>query len=333
MVGRCQSDTAWVDDGGQSVTRVVVTGGAGFLGSHLCERLLEDDCEVVAIDNLLTGTPDNVHHLLSDPRFRLIEYDITNYLHIVGPVDYVLHFASPASPVDYLRLPIETMKVGATGTFHALGLARAKGARLLLASTSETYGDPQVHPQPETYWGHVNPVGPRGVYDEAKRYAEALTTAYRTYHGVDTTIVRIFNTFGPRMRPNDGRAIPTFIRQALAGEPLTVAGDGSQTRSICYVYDLVEGVLRLMRSDHPGPVNIGNPAEMSVLDLARLVLGVTGSSSPITFVPRPQDDPHVRQPDITLARDVLGWEPKVPVEEGLASCVKWFRQRSGDVTA
>ncbi len=333
MVGRCQSDTAWVDDGGQSVTRVVVTGGAGFLGSHLCERLLEDDCEVVAIDNLLTGTPGNVHHLLSDPRFRLIEYDITNYVHIVGPIHYVLHFASPASPVDYLRLPIETMKVGATGTFHALGLARAKGARLLLASTSETYGDPQVHPQPETYWGHVNPVGPRGVYDEAKRYAEALTTAYRTYHGVDTTIVRIFNTFGPRMRPNDGRAIPTFIRQALAGEPLTVAGDGSQTRSICYVDDLVEGVLRLMRSDHPGPVNIGNPAEMSVLDLARLVLGVTGSSSPITFVSRPQDDPHVRQPDITLARDVLGWEPKVPVEEGLARCVEWFRQRSGDVTA
>jgi dTDP-glucose 4,6-dehydratase len=333
MVGRCQSDTAWVDDGGQSVTRVVVTGGAGFLGSHLCERLLEDDCEVVAIDNLLTGTPGNVHHLLSDPRFRLIEYDITNYVHIVGPIHYVLHFASPASPVDYLRLPIETMKVGATGTFHALGLARAKGARLLLASTSETYGDPQVHPQPETYWGHVNPVGPRGVYDEAKRYAEALTTAYRTYHGMDTTIVRIFNTFGPRMRPNDGRAIPTFIRQALAGEPLTVAGDGSQTRSICYVDDLVEGVLRLMRSDHPGPVNIGNPAEMSVLDLARLVLGVTGSSSPITFVSRPQDDPHVRQPDITLARDVLGWEPKVPVEEGLARCVEWFRQRSGDVTA
>ncbi len=318
---------------GQSVTRVVVTGGAGFLGSHLCERLLEDDCEVVAIDNLLTGTPGNVHHLLSDPRFRLIEYDITNYVHIVGPIHYVLHFASPASPVDYLRLPIETMKVGATGTFHALGLARAKGARLLLASTSETYGDPQVHPQPETYWGHVNPVGPRGVYDEAKRYAEALTTAYRTYHGMDTTIVRIFNTFGPRMRPNDGRAIPTFIRQALAGEPLTVAGDGSQTRSICYVDDLVEGVLRLMRSDHPGPVNIGNPAEMSVLDLARLVLGVTGSSSPITFVSRPQDDPHVRQPDITLARDVLGWEPKVPVEEGLARCVEWFRQRSGDVTA
>jgi dTDP-glucose 4,6-dehydratase len=311
----------------------VVTGGAGFLGSHLCERLLEDDCEVVAIDNLLTGTPGNVHHLLSDPRFRLIEYDITNYVHIVGPIHYVLHFASPASPVDYLRLPIETMKVGATGTFHALGLARAKGARLLLASTSETYGDPQVHPQPETYWGHVNPVGPRGVYDEAKRYAEALTTAYRTYHGMDTTIVRIFNTFGPRMRPNDGRAIPTFIRQALAGEPLTVAGDGSQTRSICYVDDLVEGVLRLMRSDHPGPVNIGNPAEMSVLDLARLVLGVTGSSSPITFVSRPQDDPHVRQPDITLARDVLGWEPKVPVEEGLARCVEWFRQRSGDVTA
>jgi dTDP-glucose 4,6-dehydratase len=307
------------------MARVVVTGAAGFLGSHLAERLLADDCEVVALDNFVTGTPTNVQHLLDHRGFRLVDYDVTNYVHIPGPVDYVLHFASPASPVDYLRLPIETLKVGAIGTLHALGLAREKGARLLLASTSETYGDPQVHPQPETYWGHVNPVGPRGVYDEAKRFAEALTTAYRTFHGVDTTIVRIFNTFGPRMRPGDGRAIPTFVRQALAGEPLTVAGDGSQTRSICYVSDLVEGVLRLLRSGHHGPVNIGNPAEMSVLELAHLVLDVTGSGSPISFIPRPQDDPLVRQPDISLAREVLGWEPVVPVREGMARTVEWFR--------
>ncbi len=309
------------------MTRVVVTGGAGFLGSHLCERLLADGCDVIALDNLSTGTPDNVRHLLANKRFTLVKYDITNYIHIPGPVDFILHFASPASPIDYLRLPIETLKVGAIGTLHALGLAREKGARLLLASTSETYGDPQVHPQPETYWGHVNPVGPRGVYDEAKRYAEALTTAYRTFHGVDTTIVRIFNTFGPRMRPDDGRAIPTFIRQALAGEPLTVAGDGAQTRSVCYVSDLIEGLLRLVRSGHHGPVNIGNPGEMSVLDLARLVLEVTGSESPISFIPRPQDDPLVRQPDITLARQVLDWEPRVPVREGMARTVEWFRQQ------
>jgi dTDP-glucose 4,6-dehydratase len=306
------------------VERIVVTGGAGFLGSHLCERLVADGCMVIALDNLLTGGPHNVAHLIPHPRFRFIRCDITNYIHVPGPVDRILHFASPASPVDYLRLPIETLKVGSIGTLHALGLAREKGARLLLASTSETYGDPQVHPQPESYWGHVNPVGPRGVYDEAKRYAEALTTAYRTYHGVDTTIVRIFNTFGPRMRPNDGRAIPTFIRQALAGEPLTVAGDGSQTRSVCYVDDLVDGVIRLLRADHPGPVNIGNPREMSVLELALLVLDVTSSRSRITFVARPQDDPRVRQPDITLARQVLGWEPRVDVADGLARTVDWF---------
>ncbi|MGY1786714.1 UDP-glucuronic acid decarboxylase family protein [Geodermatophilus sp. SYSU D00698] len=311
------------------MTRVVVTGGAGFLGSHLCERLLDDGCEVLALDNLVTGNPENVDHLLTRDGFRLVKYDVTNFVHVVGPVDAVLHFASPASPIDYLRLPIETLKVGSAGTLHALGLARAKSARFLLASTSETYGDPQVHPQPESYWGHVNPVGPRGVYDEAKRYAEALTTAYRTYHGVDTAIVRIFNTFGPRMRPNDGRAIPTFIRQALAGEPLTVAGDGSQTRSVCYVDDLVEGIVRLLRSDHPGPMNIGNPGEMSVLDLAKLVVEVTGSTSAVEFIERPQDDPTVRQPDITLAREVLGWEPAVPVEEGLARTVDWFRTRGG----
>jgi dTDP-glucose 4,6-dehydratase len=310
------------------MTRVVVTGGAGFLGSHLCERLLSNGDDVVALDNMLTGRPDNLQEFLDHERFRLVRYDITNYIHVPEPVDFILHFASPASPIDYLRLPIETLKVGSIGTLHALGLAREKGARLLLASTSETYGDPKVHPQPESYWGHVNPVGPRGVYDEAKRYAEALTTAYRTFHGVDTTIVRIFNTFGPRMRSEDGRAIPTFIRQALRGEPLTVAGDGSQTRSVCYVTDLVEGVLRLLHSGHPGPMNIGSPDEMSVLDLARLVLEVTGSYSPISFVARPQDDPHVRCPDITLAREVLGWEPRVPVRDGMVRTVQWFLEQA-----
>jgi dTDP-glucose 4,6-dehydratase len=298
--------------------RVVVTGGAGFLGSHLCERLLADGCEVVALDNFLTGTPANVAHLMEHDGFRLLKADITDYIHVPGAVDAVLHFASPASPIDYLLLPIETLKVGSIGTLHALGLAKEKGARFLLASTSETYGDPQVHPQPETYWGHVNPVGPRGVYDEAKRYAEALTMAYRRTHQVDTAIVRIFNTFGPKMRPNDGRAIPTFIRQALKGEQVTVAGDGSQTRSVCYVDDLVEGILRLLRSNLPGPVNIGNPHELSMLDLAR-------SDSEIGFIPRPEDDPSVRQPDITLARRELGWEPQVDLDDGLARTIAWFR--------
>lgn len=306
--------------------RAVVTGGAGFLGSHLAERLLDEDVEVVCVDNFLTGTPANVQHLLGRPGFRLLRCDVTDYLHVPGDVDYVLHLASPASPVDYLRLPIQTMKVGSMGTLHALGLAKDKGARFLLASTSETYGDPQVHPQPETYWGHVNPVGPRGVYDEAKRFAEALTTAYRSYHGVDTAIIRIFNTFGPRMRPDDGRAIPTFIRQALEGAPLTVAGDGRQTRSVCYVDDLVDGAVRLLRSDLPGPVNIGNPHEMSVLDIARLVVELTGSGSEVTFVGRPQDDPEVRQPDITLARRQLGWEPQISVVDGLKQTVAWFRE-------
>jgi dTDP-glucose 4,6-dehydratase len=315
------------------VARVVVTGGAGFLGSHLCTRLLDDGFDVLALDNMLTGSPENVQHLLARERFQLVKYDITNYIHVAGPVDFILHFASPASPIDYLRLPIETLKVGSIGTLHALGLARDKGARLLLASTSETYGDPQVHPQPETYWGHVNPVGPRGVYDEAKRYAEALTTAYRTFHDVDTSIVRIFNTYGPRMRPNDGRAIPTFIRQALNGEPLTVTGDGSQTRSVCYVADLVEGIVRLLHSGYPGPVNIGNPVEMSMLELARLVLDVAGSSSAITFIDRPQDDPLVRKPDIGLARAVLGWEPDVPVAEGIRRTVDWFREQRNIVEA
>ena len=304
--------------------RVVVTGGAGFLGSHLCERLLDDGCEVIALDNFLTGRPENVEHLTGRPGFRLLRCDVTDYVHVPGPVDQVLHLASPASPVDYLQLPIETLKVGSTGTLHALGLAKDKGARFLLASTSETYGDPQVHPQPETYWGHVNPVGPRGVYDEAKRYAEALTMAYRRTHDVDTAIVRIFNTHGPRMRPNDGRAIPAFATQALAGKPLTVAGDGSQTRSIIYVDDLVEGIVRLLRSDLPGPVNVGNPHEASVLAIAETVRRLAGSESEIVFVPRPTDDPSVRRPDITLAREALGWEPRVGFEEGLARTIAWF---------
>jgi dTDP-glucose 4,6-dehydratase len=309
----------------------VVTGGAGFLGSHLCERLLDDGYDVVCLDNFLTGSPRNVEHLMQRPGFRLVRADVSDYVHVTGPVDAVLHFASPASPIDYLRLPIHTLKVGSIGTLHTLGLAREKGARYLLASTSETYGDPQVHPQPESYWGHVNPVGPRGVYDEAKRFAEALTMAYRRTHGVDTGIVRIFNTFGERMRPDDGRAIPTFIRQALLGEQITVAGDGSQTRSICYVDDLVDGIVRLLHSDHSGPVNIGNPHEVSVLELAQWIRTLADSSSDIAFVERPEDDPMVRQPDISLARAALGWEPRVPIEEGLKRTIAWFAHHP-DVT-
>jgi dTDP-glucose 4,6-dehydratase len=305
--------------------RVVITGGAGFLGSHLCERFLADGDEVVCLDNFLTGKPENVEHLIGRPGFRLIRADVTHFVHVSGPVDLVLHFASPASPIDYLQLPIQTMKVGSIGTLHTLGLAKEKGARFVLASTSEAYGDPQVHPQPESYWGHVNPVGPRGVYDEAKRFAEALTMAYRRAHAVDTAIVRIFNCFGARMRPDDGRAIPTFIRQALRGEPMTVAGDGSQTRSIQYVDDLVEGVVRLAESGHAGPMNIGSPHEMTMLSLAELIRDLTGSSSEIVFIPRPEDDPSVRQADITLAREVLGWEPKVDPTEGLKRTIEWFR--------
>jgi dTDP-glucose 4,6-dehydratase len=308
----------------RSLRRVVVTGGAGFLGSHLCTRLVSEDVEVVCLDNLLTGDAANLTHLQGDRRFRFIRCDVTDFVHLPGPVDAVLHFASPASPIDYLKLPIETLKVGSVGTLHGLGLALEKGARFVLASTSEVYGDPQVHPQPESYWGHVNPVGPRGVYDEAKRFSEALVTAYRSSRGVDTGIVRIFNTYGPRMRPDDGRAIPTFLSQALAGEPLTVAGDGSQTRSICYVDDLVTGILALARSEHPGPMNIGNPDEMSVLDLAHRIIELTGSRSTVEFIERPVDDPVVRRPDTTLAREVLGWEPQVPWQEGLARTAEWF---------
>jgi dTDP-glucose 4,6-dehydratase len=305
----------------------VVTGGAGFLGSHLCERLLADGYRVTCLDNFLTGGGPNVEHMLGRDSFRLVRADVSDYIHVVDPVDAVLHFASPASPIDYLQLPIHTLKVGSIGTLHSLGLAKEKGARFVLASTSEVYGDPLMHPQPETYWGNVNPVGPRGVYDEAKRFAEALTVAYRQTHGVDTAIVRIFNTFGPRMRANDGRAIPTFIRQALNDEPLTVAGDGSQTRSVCYVDDLIEGIIRVVHSGLGGPINLGNPHEMSVLDLAEWIRELAGSRSLITFVPRPQDDPTVRQPDISYARRALGWEPTVSVEDGLKQTIEWFRTR------
>jgi dTDP-glucose 4,6-dehydratase len=315
------------------MTRAVVTGGAGFLGSHLCEALLDRDIEVLCLDNFLTGTPANVQHLMERPGFRLVRADVTDYVHVPQAVDYVLHFASPASPIDYAELPIHTMKVGSIGTLHALGLAKEKGARYLLASTSETYGDPLIHPQPETYWGNVNPVGPRGVYDEAKRFAEALTSAYRRTHGVDTSIVRIFNTYGPRMRPRDGRAIPTFIRQALRGEPLTVAGDGSQTRSVCYVSDLVEGLLGFLLSSETGPMNIGNPYEIPVIDIARRIKELTGSASPIEFIPRPEDDPTVRQPDISLARRALGWEPQVSLDEGLKRTIDWFSQHPDVVRA
>jgi dTDP-glucose 4,6-dehydratase len=307
------------------MTRAVITGATGFLGSHLAERLLDEGMEVLGLDNFLTGPPSNVDHLLQRRGFRLVRADVTDFIHVGGAVDYVLHFASPASPVDYLQLPIETLKVGSVGTLHALGLAREKSARFLLASTSEVYGDPQVHPQPESYWGHVNPVGPRGVYDEAKRFSEAMTVAYRSTHGVDTAIVRIFNCFGPRMRPNDGRAIPTFIRQALRGEPLTVAGDGQQTRSVQYVDDLIEGLLRLLRSDHPGPMNIGNPHELTVLELAERIRDLVGGASEIEFIERPQDDPMVRQPDIALATEVLGWKPQVSIDDGLRRTIDWFR--------
>jgi dTDP-glucose 4,6-dehydratase len=307
--------------------RVLITGAAGFLGSHLVDRFLADGHEVVGVDNLVTGSTDNIAHLSGNPKFQFIQHDVTNYIFVEGPLHGVLHFASPASPVDYLELPIQTLKVGSLGTHKALGLAKAKGARFLLASTSEVYGDPQVHPQPESYWGHVNPVGPRGVYDEAKRFAEAMTMAYHRYHKVDTRIVRIFNTYGPRMRARDGRVVSNFVVQALKGQPLTVYGDGSQTRSFCYVSDLVDGIVRLFHSDSSDPTNIGNPHEFTVLQLAEMTLKLIGSKSVIERHPLPTDDPKVRRPDITLARKKLGWQPKVELEEGLGKTIEYFRGR------
>ena len=304
--------------------RAVVTGGAGFVGSWLCEHLVERGVEVVCVDNLVTGSRDNLSALEGRPGFELVEQDVSEGLPVDGPVDWVLHLACPASPVDYLRLPVETMMVGSMGTRHALDLAERTAARFLLASTSEVYGDPAEHPQPESYWGNVNPVGPRSVYDESKRFAEALTTAYRTARGVDTTIVRIFNTFGPRMRVDDGRAIPAFMSQALTGRPLTVAGDGSQTRSLCYVEDTVAGIVALAAADHPGPVNIGSQDEMSMLELAERVRALAGSRSTVEFVELPEDDPRVRRPDTRRAAELLGWEPQVSVEEGLKRTLEWF---------
>ena len=305
--------------------RVCVTGAAGFLGSHLCDRLLAEGHEVVGLDNLLTGNTRNIAHLADHRRFWFVRHDVTRFIFIDGPLDAVMHFASPASPIDYLELPIQTLKVGSLGTHNALGLAMAKKARFLLASTSEVYGDPLVHPQPETYWGNVNPIGPRGVYDEAKRFAEAMTMAYQRAHGVDTRIVRIFNTYGERMRPRDGRVVPALIGQALAGEPMTVFGDGSQTRSFCYVSDLIDGIYRLLLSSEALPVNIGNPAELSVLEFARTIQRLTGTRSEIVFRPLPVDDPRVRQPDIAKARARLAWEPKVGLEEGLGRTIEYFR--------
>ncbi len=302
----------------------LVTGGAGFLGSHLCDRLLAEGHQVICMDNLLTGNLDNIAHLRSRTDFEFVHHNVTTHIDWSGPLDFIFHFASPASPIDYLELPIQTLKVGSLGTHNALGLAKAKGARLLLASTSEVYGDPLVHPQVESYWGNVNPIGPRGVYDEAKRFAEAIVMAYHRFHGIETRIVRIFNTYGPRMRPKDGRIVPAFCCQALKGEPITVFGDGSQTRSFCFVSDLIDGIFRLMMSDHADPVNIGNPRELTVMDFAVKIKELTGSAAPIVHKPLPVDDPKVRQPNIDKARALLGWEPKMTLEEGLRLTIDYF---------
>ncbi len=307
--------------------RSLVTGGAGFLGSHLCDRLLNEEHEVICLDNLITGNTDNIAHLLGNKKFKFISYDVTNYIFINGNIDYCFHFASPASPIDYIKLPIQTLKVGSLGTHKALGFAKAKKARFLLASTSETYGDPLIHPQIEEYWGNVNPVGPRGVYDEAKRFAEAMTMAYHRYHGIETRIIRIFNTYGERMRIDDGRAIPAFISQALRNEDVTVFGDGNQTRSVCYVSDLIDGIYRLMMSEYDMPMNIGNPDEVTMLELAKEIIHLTGSKSKIIFKDLPEDDPKVRQPDITKAKTILGWSPKVSRQEGLERTLKYFRAK------
>jgi len=303
----------------------VVTGGAGFLGSHLCDRMMAEGMRVVCIDNLLTGNINNISHLFGNEDFQFIKHDVTNYIHVPGPVDYILHFASPASPIDYLKLPIQTLKVGSLGTHKVLGLAKEKNARFLLASTSEVYGDPNIHPQTENYWGNVNPIGPRGVYDEAKRFGEAITMAYHRYHKVQTRIVRIFNTYGPRMRVDDGRALPTFLSQALRGEDLTVFGDGSQTRSFCFVDDLVDGIFKLLLSDETDPVNIGNPSEITIKEFAEELLKLTNSGSKIIYKELPEDDPKIRQPDITRARTILNWEPKIDRKEGLRITLDYFR--------
>lgn len=307
--------------------RILVTGGAGFIGSHLCDRLLDDGHEVLALDNLLTGSVENIAHLAGNRKFRFLFHDVTEYIFIDGALDFIFHLASPASPIDYLMYPIQTLKVGALGTHKTLGLAKFKKAGFLLASTSEIYGDPLVHPQPETYWGNVNPVGPRGVYDEAKRYAEALTFAYRRFHDIDTKVARIFNTYGPRMRSNDGRVVPNFICQALSGKDLTVYGEGSQTRSFCYISDTVEGFIKLMESDITGPVNIGNPGEMTIIEFAEIILRLTDSTSGIVHTDLPLDDPKVRQPDISFAREKLDWKPEVSLEEGIKKTIKYFRER------
>lgn len=308
--------------------RILITGAAGFLGSHLCDRFVKEGYNVIGMDNLITGNLQNIEHLFSLPDFEFYHHDVTKFVHVSGQLDYILHFASPASPIDYLKIPIQTLKVGAHGTHNLLGLAKDKGARILVASTSEVYGDPVVHPQREDYWGNVNPVGPRGVYDEAKRYQEAITMAYHTYHGVETRIIRIFNTYGPRMRLNDGRVLPAFIGQALRGEDLTVFGDGSQTRSFCYVDDLVEGIYRLLHSDYAGPVNIGNPSEITIKEFAEEILKLTGANQKIIYKPLPTDDPKQRQPDITLAKKLLGWEPKVDRKEGLQITYEYFKSLS-----
>jgi len=310
--------------------RILITGGAGFLGSHLCDRFIKEGYQVMAMDNLITGDIRNIEHLFHLPNFTFYHHDVSTYIHVPGELDYILHFASPASPIDYLKIPIQTLKVGSLGIHNCLGLARVKGARVLIASTSEVYGDPTVHPQSEDYWGNVNPVGPRGVYDEAKRFQEAMTMAYHTYHGVETRIIRIFNTYGPRMRLNDGRVLPAFIGQALRGEDLTVFGDGSQTRSFCYVDDLVEGIYRLLLSDYPYPVNIGNPSEITIGQFAEEIIKLTGTSQKVIYKDLPVDDPKQRQPDITKAREILGWEPKVSREEGLRITYDYFKSLPED---
>src|SRR5213594_254712 len=308
------------------MARILITGGAGFIGSHLCERFLAEGDDVICVDNFRTSTPDNIAHLFADRRFTFIQQDVTTYIYVSGPLDAILHFASPASPVDYLEFPIPTLKVGSLGTHKALGLAKEKRARLLLASTSEVYGDPLEHPQSEDYWGNVNPIGPRGVYDEAKRFAEAITMAYHRYHRVDTRIVRIFNTYGPRMRLRDGRVVPAFIGQALSGQPLTVFGDGSQTRSFCYVSDLIDGIFKLAMSSFHEPVNLGNPREMTIKQFADEIIRITGTKSTIEYKPLPVDDPKVRQPDISRAKQILGWEPRVAFEEGIEKTIEYFKE-------